>query len=181
MPSYTYFMKARVIDVHQQSKHVPPRLLPHPPIASTISPAPPSAPLPPSPFLALAPVRLPPPLPPAALPFAHPPFPPPALPAYSFIPLPPPLLPRPAPTRRLAMRPVDHQLHMMVGPREGGAVCPSCCGCYLCSSAARPTCATHWVAFTERTLTMAPLGLCSGGQVHLTCVWGCYVRGCWAT
>ena len=37
----------------------------------------------------------------------------------------------------------------------------------LCTCEAQPACAGHWDAFTERTLTLALLGLCSAGQAHL--------------
>ena len=75
------------------------------------------------------------------------------------------------------------QFHMMAGPREGGATFPSCGGRCLCSFVAWPARAAHWVVFTEPTLILALLGLCSAGQVHLTCVQGGCMRpdsGCQA-
>ena len=66
---------------------------------------------------------------------------------------------------------------MMAGPQDGGAARPSCCGRCLCCSAAQPVCDAHWVALTEKALTMTLLCLGSAGQVHLPCEQGRYVGG----
>ena len=100
--------------------------------------------------------------------------------AYSFIPSP---LSPPAPPPREASRvPVVTHPHFMIAgpPRRGAPHVPTVAG-DACVVVRHGPPDAHWVALTERTLTMTLQGLCSTGQVHLTNVQACCAGGYYAT